>query len=45
MKLENIFKSIKSNSIEGHEKELKDKLIAIELEYVDKFVLDPFLYT
>lgn len=35
MKLENILKPIRSESIEGHEKELQDKMIAIELQYVD----------
>jgi len=38
MKLESI-NSIISNSIEEHEKELQDKMIMIELEYVDKLFL------
>lgn len=36
MKLESVLRPIKSNSIEGHEKELQDKMIEIQLEYVDK---------
>lgn len=39
MKLENILRPIKSDSIEGHEKELQNKMIEIELQYVDKLFL------
>jgi hypothetical protein len=36
MKFQNIFEQIKSNSIEEHEKILEDRILEIQLQYVDK---------